>query len=82
MKRAAAERQRTVAVWRRHLAAHGTEAARCPCELQPGRFRKGQRVGGCGNARCYLCHFDKLLGRPRPSQQRAEIRFQEWSRDL
>jgi hypothetical protein len=82
MKRAAFERVRTIAVWRRHLASHGAEVGLCDCELQPGRFRKGQRIGGCGNARCYLCHFEKLFGFPKPSQRRAEISFREWSREF
>lgn len=79
MKRAALERQRTIAVWRRHLASHGADAALCACELQPGRFRKGQRVGGCGNARCYLCHSDKLLGLPNRSRQRTKVTFRDWN---
>jgi hypothetical protein len=33
------------------------------CEHQAGRFRKKDAYD-CGNARCYLCHSDKLLGRP------------------
>lgn len=82
MERAALERRRTIAVWRRHLASHGTGAALCACELNPGRFRKGQRIGGCGNARCYLCHGEKLLGLPNPSQQRAEVSFREWCGEL
>jgi hypothetical protein len=78
MKRAAIDRQRTIAVWRRHLASHSADAAHYAHEIQPGRFRKGQRIGGCGNPRCYLCHCDKLLGVPNRSQQRAEISFREW----
>jgi hypothetical protein len=82
MKRAALERQRTITVWRRHLASHGGEGAHCACEAQPGRFRKGQRVGGCGNARCYLCHAEKLLGLPSLWQRRADAIFQEWRDDV
>ena len=61
MKRAAEEKLRTVSVWRRHLWTHrGTVA--CVCELQVGRFRKSQRIGGCGQSRCWLCHSGKLSG--------------------
>ena len=59
MKRAASEKPRTLRIWRRHLASHDHKIA-CRCELQPGRFRKGQRIGGCSRARCRLCHYDKL----------------------
>lgn len=82
MKRAAFERGRTISVWRRHLAAHDRGAALCACEYQPGRFRKGQRVGGCGNPRCYLCHGEKLLKIPDRSQRRANVSFLEWRREL
>jgi hypothetical protein len=80
MKRAAFERQRTISVWRRHLVSHGADAALRSCDYQPGRFRKGQRVGGCGNARCYLCHGEKLLKIPDRSQRRADASFKEWPR--
>ena len=62
MKRAAIERGRTVRTWRAHLATH-TRPVLCACDLQPGRFRKSQRVGGCGRPQCWLCHGDKLAGR-------------------
>lgn len=62
MKRAAIERLRTVNTWRAHLSTH-EDPALCVCDSQPGRFRKSQRVGGCGRARCWLCHGDKLAGR-------------------
>lgn len=48
MRRAALERPRTLRVWRQHLAGH-SDTDLCRCEFQPGRFRKGERVGGCGN---------------------------------
>jgi hypothetical protein len=69
MRRAAEEKTRTLTVWRRHLRTHGGTLA-CVCELQAGRFRKGQRVGGCGNPRCWLCHADKLSGRPTRQERR------------
>ena len=54
MQQAAIEKLRTLRTWRSHLAMHGERIA-CDCELQPGRFRKTQRIGG-------LCHFGKLSG--------------------
>jgi hypothetical protein len=72
MQRAAFERSRTIRTWCRHLATHSAPAL-CPCEFQAGRFRKGQRVGGCGNARCFLCHACKLAGEARAQQFRAVL---------
>jgi hypothetical protein len=49
-----------------------------------GRFRKGQRIGGCGNPRCWVCHSAKLGRELTPKQLRflqtlkeglAETRF-------
>jgi hypothetical protein len=76
MKRAAIERLRTLRVWRRHLANHDHEVA-CRCEFQPGRFRKGQRAGGCGSARCWLCHYDKLSKLATLQECRASAIFYE-----
>jgi hypothetical protein len=70
MKRAAEELIRTKNVWRQHLAAHRGEVA-CVCERQVGRFRKGQRVGGCGSPRCWVCHSEKLGGVPTLQQLRS-----------
>lgn len=78
MKRASMERFRTTRVWRQHLARHGVTEFLCRCEGQPGRFRKGQRRGGCRKARCYLCHGDKLWKRPTRQQRRADLTYQEW----
>jgi hypothetical protein len=78
MKRAAQEREQTLRVWRCHLSWHGKDAVLCSCELQPGRFRKGQRVWGCGKSRCYLCHGEKLLKRPTHRQRLSDISFHEW----
>jgi hypothetical protein len=68
MKRAAIERTRTIRTWRTHLLTH-EQPVRCVCDLQPGRFRKGQRARGCGRAACWLCHGDKLAGRPTLKQR-------------
>jgi hypothetical protein len=80
MKRANVERPRTIRVWRQHLAEHGPGPLACSCEMQPGRFRKGQRVGGCSQAQCYLCHGDELLKRPTRQQRRSDLAYREWLR--
>ena len=69
MKRAAEEKHRTLKTWREHLRAHQGVVV-CECEFQAGRFRKGQRIGGCGKSRCWLCHSEKLSGMPTKQQQR------------
>lgn len=74
MKRAAVERLRTYHVWKQHhdhhLLQNPGEPIQCRCDLQIGRFRKGQKRFGCGKPRCYLCHGDKLLGIPKVSELR------------
>lgn len=70
MRRAALERPRTLGVWRQHLAEH-PDTDLCRCEFQPGRFRKGERVGGCGTPQCWLCHAGKLTGDPTLQELRA-----------
>jgi hypothetical protein len=81
VKRAAQERKRTLQVWRRYLSLHEPGTGLCACELQPGRFRKGRRVGGCGKSRCYLCHGEKLLKQPTLQQRRANTALQEWPQE-
>lgn len=76
MKRAASEKLRTLRVWGRHLASHDKRIA-CRCEAQAGRFRKGQRVGGCGRPRCWLCHYDKLGRLTTLRERRATWKFHE-----
>ena len=83
MRRAAFERARTVRVWRAHLlTVHPDGVNGCACELQPGRFRKGQRVAGCGLVRCFVCKGSKLLGRPTLQEERSDISFNEWLREF
>lgn len=79
MKRAAIEKLRTLHLWRTHLRKHRAEgtAVACVCELQPGRFRKSQRIGGCGNPRCWVCHSGKLGGEPTLKQLRSRRTFNE-----
>lgn len=82
MRRAAVERQRTVRVWRQHLSyIHKSQPTLCICDQQPGRFRKGQRMAGCSQAHCYLCHGDKLMKRPTFQQWRSDISFNEWKEE-
>ncbi len=76
MKRAALERNRTRNVWLRHLRSHGGNVI-CACDLQPNRFRKGQRVAGCGRPRCWLCHSNKLASVPSVQDLRSRIYFKE-----
>lgn len=78
MKRAAQKRKRILQIWRRHFSFHEPRIVLCACELQPGRFRKGRRVWGCGKSRCYLCHGEKLLKQPTLQQRRANTALQEW----
>ena len=63
MKRYHQESERTKRVHRNHLReVHNwpKKPIDCECELQAGRFRK-QKAFGCGNSRCLLCHYDKLM---------------------
>lgn len=80
MKRAALDRARTLNVWGRHYRNHlwevqasgGQGKVKCVCDQQPGRFRKGQKVAGCGKPQCYLCHGEKLLGIPKHRDRKME----------
>ena len=72
MQRAALEKLRTLRTWQDHLVTHGLPVV-CSCELQPGRFRKSQRVGGCGKSRCWLCHRGKLSGEPTVRDRRGSV---------
>jgi hypothetical protein len=77
MKRAAVEKLRTINVWRAHLRTHRGESMACVCELQAGRFRKSERVSGCGNPRCWVCHSNKLGRVPQRRQLQAMATFSE-----
>ena len=80
MRRAVVERQRTLRVWRNHnLLVHAGTETGCVCDKQPGRFRKGQKVAGCGKSRCWLCKSEKLAKRPTARDHRQELRYKEWS---
>ena len=83
MFRASVERRRTLRVWRSHLFfVHNNAPPDCTCEFQPGRFRKGERIAGCGSTRCYLCHAGKLTKRPTPQQFRSDLSYREWRLNL
>jgi hypothetical protein len=83
MTRAARERRRTVRRWR---AFRTVQAAFVPPpgergSLPPGRFRKTLRLGGCGRARCPLCHGEKLDGRPTFREEVARRGYREALRE-
>ena len=83
MRRASLERGRALRVWRAHLAyVHQNRPIGCDCELQPNRFRKTERIAGCRNSRCFLCHAGKLSGRPTPQEVRAILSHREWAAEL
>lgn len=72
MKRAAMDRPRAIRIWRKRSSL-STRLGHFDREYYPGHFRKGLRVGGCGNSACWLCHGGKIEGRPT---------IQEWRHDL
>lgn len=76
MRRAALERSRALRVWREHnrIVHNGLDTG-CICDQQPNRFRKGQKRGGCGKPRCYLCHGEKLLDLPTYQDKIADEKF-------
>ena len=66
MQRYHEELPRTIREHRRHVREkHGWPKVpvTCICDLQTGRFRKRDAFD-CGHSRCFLCHGEKLLGRP------------------
>lgn len=85
MRRAAVERKRAVNVWKKHFAQHvrqqqqagGQKPIACGCDLEVNRFRKGQKMFGCGRPRCYACHGDKLLGNKKHSVKKRELSYSE-----
>ena len=84
MRRAALERARTLRAWRLHLRlVHpGPDPPLCICESQPGRFRKTERIRGCGKARCWLCKRAKLMHTPRCRERLSNISYHEWLLEL
>ena len=50
--------------------------------IEPGRFRKALRCGGCGRARCQLCHSEKYPKRiPTRKEQQAFYDFRDYECD-
>jgi hypothetical protein len=45
-------------------------------DRQLGRFRKRNGLG-CGRARCFLCHGDKLLDRQTREESLADLKMKE-----
>jgi hypothetical protein len=88
MRGAAHERARTLRAWRMHLpVAHHTlpedeSDLGCACELQPNRFRKTDRLFGCGKVRCYQCKREKLTGVPNRRTRAGTISYHEWLDEL
>ncbi|MBC8874737.1 MAG: hypothetical protein H8E44_35370 [Planctomycetes bacterium] len=50
-------------------------------DRQLGRFRKRNGLG-CGRARCFLCHSDKLLDRPTRDECLADLKMREGMDEL
>jgi hypothetical protein len=81
MQRAALEILRSVRqrqCWQNLARARGTDTD----ALSVNHFRKQRRVGGCGHARCWLCHADKLAQRPSPRTRRASDAWADSLRSL
>ena len=84
MRRAAIERARALRVWRSHLRLihPDPEPFLCICENQPGRFRKTERIGGCGRGRWCDCNGPKLQKMPKRQERAANISYHEWLDEL
>jgi len=62
MQRYAQEKQRCAELAKKY-------AHRWGYKIEPGCFRKSRRIGGCGKARCHLCHSDKFPKRKLTHQE-------------
>ena len=83
MRRASLECSRTLLIWRAHKAlVHSGLPTTCQCDEQAGRFRKGQRRGGCSRPRCGICKRHKLLDEPTRRDYQAALAYREWAREL
>jgi len=82
--------------WKKHRRTHvesnkGNQSANrigksayevdCICDEQIGRFRKKDAYD-CGNARCYICHADKLMNYKRRKEEKSDLKFKEGLKDL
>jgi len=77
LKRAAVDRRRALRVakaWQRR--SNGGDAG-LAISQQIGRFRKGRRIGGCGNAHCQVCHFSKIHGYPTLHEEKAWLAYRD-----
>ena len=80
MRRAALERARTVRTWKAHnRIIHNGRPTGCACDGQPGRFRKGQRIGGCGRVRCRVCKSHKLDREAAFRDYREAVWYRAWA---
>jgi hypothetical protein len=65
MYRAAVEKTRTLKTWKQHnIRVHkGEDETGCICDRQANRFRKGQKILGCGKgSRCLFCSNPRNRG--------------------
>jgi hypothetical protein len=52
-------------------------------EIEVGRYRKALRCGGCGRARCQVCHSDKFPKRKLTHKEIKSLQsFREQQREL
>jgi hypothetical protein len=71
-------RERHIA--RRHLRDRA-QLIHSESDQQLGRFRKLNGLG-CGRARCFLCHGDKLLDRQTREESLADLKMKEGLEEL
>ena len=88
VKRAALEKNRTRRTWKKHISfAHAYEIqttgiTACICDQQVNRFRKGQKMLGCGQPQCMSCHPGKVLGKPTIAELKARVVEKEGRSEL
>lgn len=75
MKRAAIDKPRAHRVQELHYRLASSFGRTTRPEV--GRFRKGLRVAGCGNARCWLCDGSKLSNEPTIGSRRSVATYRE-----
>ena len=74
MKRWHEEAGRTHKQWKFYKSTGGKNKS-------VGCFRK-RKAMDCGNSRCYLCHYDKIVGIPNRQQMAADIELNEQLNEL
>lgn len=78
MYRAAIEKLRTVKTWRTHQQLNHNNRI-CGCDNEVNRFRKGQKIHGCGRGRrCRVCSLEKYYDRPRISDLKQMDRERDY----